>query len=210
MEFSFSEIRFKKLLNQKDLFLKLLVGSLILNGLQLIERMRVCDKVILVPPSLSKEVWIEGSFVSPSFIEEWALYLSSVLLNMTPETADFNHSVLLKYVAPESASLLQKKFSSDLKNFKENRIATVFKPKSVEINQTGSLSKAHIVGTLSTYVGSKRIEEVDKKYTLTFKTSKSVPHLSLLSFEEGGVDDTNETKQNQAKNQDQTEEQGQE
>ena len=184
MEFTFSENRFKKILSQKDIFLKLLAGSLVLNGLQLIERMCVVDKIVMVPPALNQEVWVMGGVQSQSFIEEWALYLSSLLLNVTSHTADFQHKSILKYVHPSSVSKVQKKLNDNLKHMKDNAIATVFKPKSVEILKEGDILHAKILGTLSTFVGIKIIEEKDRVFDLTFKTSKTMPQLSLVSFEE--------------------------
>ena len=193
MEFAFSQKRFKNLLTQKDLFLKLLVGSFILNGIQLIDRIRVQDKVILIPPHVSQDIWVMGGVVSTSFIEEWALYLSSILLNVTPQTADFSYKAVLKYVHPESLAFLQKKLYKDLKNMKENQISTVFKAKTIEISQKEESSKAKILGTFSTFVGSKKIEEVDKTFILMFRTSSYMPQLSLLSFEEENKNEDDKT-----------------
>lgn len=184
MDLSFSQNRFQKLLSQKDIFLKILVACLVLNVLQLIDRMRVQDKVILVPPTLSKEVWVMGGVTSQSFIEEWALYLSSTLLNITSQTGDFHHLAVLRYVHPKSSGLLKKQFQKDLAHFKENNIATVFKPKSVIVTQKGEGGTARISGNLSTFVGSKMIEDIEKTYILEFETSSQMPQLSLISFQE--------------------------
>lgn len=182
MELSFSQNRFQKLLTQKDIYLKLLIGAIVLNGLQLIERMMVKDKVILVPPTLSQDVWVMGGMTSKSFIEEWALYLSTTLLNVTSQTAPFHHKIVLRYVHPSAIGNLQKKLSQDLTHMKENNISTLFKPKSVVVNQQGEKGRATIVGNLSTFVGSKCTEDVEKTYILEFETSKNTPQLSLMSF----------------------------
>lgn len=182
MEFIFSQNRFQKILTQKDIYLKLLIGAMVLNGLQLIDRMMVKDKVILVPPTLSQDVWVMGGLTSKSFIEEWALYLSTTLLNVTSQTAAFHHKIVLRYVHPSAIGNIQKKLSKDLMHMKENNISTLFKPKSVVVSQQGSKGRATIAGNLSTFVGSKCIEDVEKTYILEFETSKNTPQLSLVSF----------------------------
>lgn len=184
MDFQFAQERFLKVLKQKDIFLKLLVGMLCLNLLQFLERMMIKDKVILVPPTLSQEVWVMGQQTSASFLEEWALYLSSTLLNISSQTVDFQNQIVLRYVHPESAGALQKQLSEDLHYFKENNVATLFHPKAVHVTQKGSQGTVIVKGNLATFMGSKRIEDVDKTYILTFQTSRHTPQLSLLSFKE--------------------------
>lgn len=142
------------------------------------------DKIILVPPTISQDVWVMGGSSSKSYIEEWALYLSSELLNMTPETASFHHGSVLRYVHPKSSATLKKQFEADSKHLKENTISTLFKPKNVTVIQQGAKGTALVEGTLSTFVGSKLIESDDKKYTLDFETSKYAPQFSLIGFKE--------------------------
>jgi len=184
MDLSFTQNRYLKLLKEKDVILKILFFSLTLNGLQTIERMMSNDKIVLVPPNLSQEVWVMGGQTSKSYIEEWALYLSSTLLNITPETASFHHESVLKYVHPKSSGLLRKQFLEDAKNLKDNKISTSFTQKSIHIEQKSSTGKAIITGDLLTFVGSKLIEVKPKKFDLTFETSKSTPQLALISFKE--------------------------
>lgn len=184
MDLSFTQNRYFKLLKEKDTILKILFCSLGLNGIQGIERILSNDKIILVPPNLSQEVWVMGGLTSKSFIEEWALYLSSTLLNVTPETAEFHHETVLKYVHPKSSGTLRKQFLEDAKHLRDDKISTHFKQKTIQIEQKKSEGQVFITGDLSTYVGSKLIETISKTYVLTFETSKSSPQLSLISFKE--------------------------
>jgi len=185
MELDFTQNRYLKVLSNRNLLGKILVGSFLLNVMQMVHLMTREDKVILVPPALSQEVWVMGGSSSKSYIEEWALYLSSELLNMTPETATFHHSSVLRYVHPASSATLKKQFESDSKHLKENTISTLFKPKKVTVTQAGYQGFALVEGTLSTFVGSKLIESDDKQYKLDFETSKYAPQLSLIGFKEG-------------------------
>jgi len=184
MELDFTQNRYLKVLSNRNLLGKILVGSFLLNVMQMIHLMTREDKIILVPPTLSQDVWVMGGQSSKSYIEEWALYLSSELLNMTPETVAFHYDAVLRYVHPETSATLKKQFEADSKHLKENTISTLFKPKTVTVTQAGSQGSALVEGTLSTFVGSKLIESDDKKYTLTFETSKYAPQLSLTSFKE--------------------------
>jgi len=184
MELDFTQNRYLKVLSNRNLLGKILVGSFLLNVMQMVHLMTRDDKVILVPPTISQDVWVMGGQSSKSYIEEWALYLSSELLNMTPETVAFHHAAVLRYVHPETSAILKKQFEADSKHLTENTISTLFKPKNVTVTQQGSKGTALVEGTLSTFVGSKLIESDDKKYTLMFKTSKYAPQLSLMSFKE--------------------------
>ena len=182
MELDFTQNRYLKVLSNRNLLGKILIGSFLLNVMQLIHLMSKEDKVILVPPALSQDVWVMGGSSSKSYIEEWALYLSSELLNMTPETGSYHFDTVLRHVHPKSSTLLKKQFEEDLKHMKDNRISTIFKAKQVDVIQKGSEGIATLEGTLSTFVGSKLIEAEDKKYTLIFELSKKTPQISLISF----------------------------
>ncbi len=184
MDLDFTINRYLKVLSNRNLLGKILAGSFLLNVMQMVHLMSRDDKVILVPPTLSQDVWVMGGSSSKSYIEEWALYLSSELLNMTPETSTFHHSLVLRYVHPKTSAIVKKQFEADLKHIKDNTISTLFKPKKVDVLQQGAKGTAFVSGTLSTFVGSKLIESDDKKYKLDFETSKYAPQLSLTSFKE--------------------------
>ncbi|MDP2194326.1 MAG: type IV conjugative transfer system protein TraE [Alphaproteobacteria bacterium] len=184
MDLTFTQNRYLKLLKEKDVVLKILFFSLTLNSVQMLERVLSNDKIVLVPPNLSQEVWVMGGQTSKSYLEEWALYLSSTLLNISPETAPFHHESVLKYVHPKFSGILRKQFLEDAKNLKDNKISTSFTQKSIHIEQKTSSGTAFITGDLSTFVGSKLIETKSKKFELIFETSKSTPQLALISFKE--------------------------
>ena len=66
-----------------------LLGLIVTNGLSALAALRTERAVVLVPPSLDKEVEITRNTASSELKESWGLYLAELLGNVTPTNADF-------------------------------------------------------------------------------------------------------------------------
>ena len=80
MDYAITLNRYQQTVTHKNFLLGLVCVLLVLNILQGLERLTVTEKTIVVPPNMTKEVWIKGNSVSESYLEEWSLYLTNLLL----------------------------------------------------------------------------------------------------------------------------------
>jgi conjugal transfer pilus assembly protein TraE len=60
------------------------------------------ERTILVPPHITKTLWVEGGAVSKEYLEEMGLYVSKLLLDLSPLSFVYNHETLLRYTTPEA------------------------------------------------------------------------------------------------------------
>lgn len=188
MDHRVSVARIGQITKQRNALAGLLAFGLLLNILQVIERMTVSEKIIFLPPDIRRDTWVSKKHVSESFIEEWAVYMTSLLLNVSADTITYQRDLTLRNVNPESYTEIKNQFDQDKERLKKNNSATTFLPMQVEVD-TNTLS-AKITGMLSTYVGKEKISEHKKTFVLSF-VLREWGNLQLLSFKtDQSVSDT--------------------
>ena len=86
------------------LLVLLLVGSMLANVTLAAFAMHMAgrERVVVVPPSISKTFWVESERVSAEYLEQMAYFLLQLTLNVTPQSIDHQSRVLLQYAAPAS------------------------------------------------------------------------------------------------------------
>ena len=124
------------------------------------------ERTILVPPHITKTLWVEGGTVSKEYLEEMGLYISKLLLDLSPTGFSYNHETLLKYAAPEAYGALKKQLMEDGEHYTKLQLSTHFKPTEVKANP----NKLHVEvkGTLSSYVAGKEIRSSLETLSLQF------------------------------------------
>ena len=181
MDYAVTKSRYTHKTNQKNLFCALLCGSLGLNVLQVMERMTVTEKVIILPPNIQKEVWIKGNAVSDGYLEEWALYVSNLLLNVSKHTIDYQSELVLRHVSPEFSGRLHMQFKRDAENLTKNNATTHFLPKEIVVDSTHLT--ARVTGLFTTYVGKEQVSSHEHTYELKFIFNKG-RFLQLIQFKQ--------------------------
>jgi len=166
----------------KKIVQMLMVGSLLTNFL-LATALVLADRThreTLVPPDIKRSFWIEDSNVSADYLEQMATFLLQLALDNTPVSAEYNAKMLLKYVAPASYGELEKDLLINAKRLKDDNASTVFSPRTVIPNDKEK-SIAYS-GVLTTYIGEKRVSEVQKHYLVRF--GYSYGHIYVLEMRE--------------------------
>ncbi|MFI5303527.1 MAG: TraE/TraK family type IV conjugative transfer system protein [Nitrospiria bacterium] len=125
-------------------------------------------KVILVPATLEKSVWVTASLASDDYYGEMANFFANYRLNYSPQSVDYAFDRLMRYVAPEANGIL----SAELKNLsievKQKNYSSWFLMMEVlAVNPQARTYK--IKGTERHYVGSQMVEESVKEYLITFR-----------------------------------------
>ena len=124
------------------------------------------ERIILVPPHIAKTLWVEGGTVSKEYLEEMGLYMSKLLLDLSPTNFPYNHETLLKYATPEAYGALKKQLLEDGDTYTKLQLSTHFKPTEV----TASPGKLHVEvkGNLTSYVAGKEIRSSLETVSLQF------------------------------------------
>lgn len=166
MKFDFLKYNITELLPQRN-SLFVLVGILSLSNVLLVVGL-VCknERVILVPPQITKTLWVQGGEVSQSYLEEMGLYMSKLLLDLSPTSFAYNHAVLLKYATPEAYGALKKQFIKDGEQYTKLQLSTHFKP--TEITANPQTLEVEVKGQLLSYVAGKQIQDSQETLFLKF------------------------------------------
>ena len=159
----------------------LLVSNIILASIILNQN----DHVIIVPPETKKEFWIERNRVSAGYLEEMTIFMSHLLLTVSPSSSAFQRDVILRYATPVAYSTLKTQLIEDETRLKKDNIATTFRPHEVSVDPLNL--KVELTGDLLTYVGERRISQVRETYLFTFKLQRGA--LQLASFKLKGQSD---------------------
>jgi len=195
MDYAVTLNRHQQMVTQKNFLLGLVCVSLGLNIIQGVERLTVTEKVIVLPPVITKEVWIKGNSVSESYLEEWSLYLTNLLLNVSAKTIDYQAELALRHVSPDFSGKIQQKFKKDALALQKNNATTTFLPKEIRVVE--KTMTVFVTGTFSTYVGKERVSAHEQTYQLKFVFNKGrflqLTHFTLIHKEALEVDENNNT-----------------
>jgi len=124
------------------------------------------ERTILVPPHITKTLWVEGNVVSKEYLEEMALYMAKLLLDVSPTSFPYNHETLLKYSTPEAYGVLKKQLMDDGEQYTKLQLSTNFKPS--EVTAHPSKLQVDVKGTLTSYVAGKEMSSLPETISLQF------------------------------------------
>lgn len=124
------------------------------------------ERTILLPPHINKTMWVEGGAVSKEYLEEMGLYMSKILLDLTPTSFSYNHEILLKYATPETYGDLKKQLGRDGEQYTALQLSTHFKPTQVIANP--KTLEVEVKGTLASFVAGKHVRDSQETLSLKF------------------------------------------
>lgn len=136
------------------------------------------EHVVVVPPETKQSFWVEKGRASASYIEEMALFFTTLILDTSPSSAAYQRDVLLRYAVPEAYGPLRAMLLEDEERSKKEQLSTSFKPASIQVNPK-SLT-AEITGDLISYVGQKHLSQVRESYRFQFTFTQG--RLLIKSF----------------------------
>lgn len=144
------------------------------------------ERILLVPPRITKELWVQGEKLSQEYLTEMAGYIAKLFLDLSPSNFAYNHSLLLTYATPEAHGTLKKQFLKEGEEYTKLQLSTHFKP--TEITANPETLEVSVKGTMSSYVAGKHIR--DSQETVSIKFTHREAGL-LLEHVTGGL--SNET-----------------
>ena len=166
MRFEYLQENILRLISQRNAWMGIsalmALSNVILGSALLYKR----ERIVLVPPQITKSFWVQGNEVSKEYLEEIGLYMSKLLLDLSPSSFSYNHEVLLRYVAPQAYGTLKSQFLQEGEQYKSLQLTTHFKPSQITANP--KTLEIEVQGTLTSYVAGKRVEETSETVFLKF------------------------------------------
>ncbi len=158
--------RFVHLLHQRNSLFLLVMALLTLNFFQACALLVRSERVVVIPPHTTASFWVEKNRVSPSYLEEMALFFANLILETTPESAAYKRDIILRNTLSEGYGALKTKLLEDEGRLKKERVVTAFQPNGIKVNPAHMT--VEITGDLLRFVGEKRISQSRDTYGLTF------------------------------------------
>ena len=124
-------------------------------------------RTILVPPEINKTFWVDGNHIGPEWLEQMGSCVISQYATVSPQTIEYQNSVLLKLVHPSVNGELAVRFKMGANRLKQENMSKIFMPREVRISEKGQA--VALIGTQITFIADKRVpgDEV-KAYLVAF------------------------------------------
>ena len=148
------------------------------------------ERIILVPPTIHKSFWVESDKVSAEYLEQMGYFLVQLVLNVTPQSVDYQSKILLQYAAPASYGEIKTAMAVAGERLKRDGAATVFSPRTLNVDERAL--KVAVEGQLTTFVSDRRVSEVSKSYLIELQYAQG--KITIKSFKETNANDPLDTK----------------
>jgi type IV conjugative transfer system protein TraE len=117
--------------NQKLTFVAVCLVALLAWFAWLLVEKASSERVVFLPPfQPTKEFWATSSAVSATYLEQMGQYITSVVLNITPESSKHIKGNILPLVPSEHWADVDKALNIQLAYIQDNAITRIFHPSS--------------------------------------------------------------------------------
>jgi conjugal transfer pilus assembly protein TraE len=127
------------------------------------------QRILLVPPQITKEFWIERDRVSPEYMEQMGVFIATLVGNLSPVNAEFNINMLIKhYLDPaRNNPEVVRELLGQAAYIKKNNITQAFFPSSISIVDSANM-KVRVEGSSIMNVGTARVSGEKVSYLIRF------------------------------------------
>ncbi|KWN65939.1 type IV conjugative transfer system protein TraE [Burkholderia stagnalis] len=143
-----------------NVLLTLLVGWTVLH-----------DTTRIVPPEVKRPYQIGAGQADKDYLSDMSGYVLGLILTSTPETVDYNNSILLKMAEPEQYPVFKTQLDAAAIRIKREKITTIWSPQSAQI----FVDAKRVIwkGTLKTYIADQPISTLPHTYVVELPISFS-------------------------------------
>ena len=87
----------------------LLAGSVLANIILATLAIRASgrERIVVLPPAVHRSFWVEPERVSREYLEQMGYFLAQLVLDVTPQSTDYQAKVLLQYASPGATGALR-------------------------------------------------------------------------------------------------------
>jgi conjugal transfer pilus assembly protein TraE len=162
------------------LLIALLGGSMLANVLLAVLATHLAgrERVVLVPPQISKTFWVESERVSAEYLEQMAYFLVQLTLNVTPQSIDHQSRMLLQYAAPAAYGELRSALATAADRLKRDGASTVFSAQELAVDERKQ--RVGVRGLLTTFISDRRVSEISKGYAIELAYAGGRIHLKAF------------------------------
>lgn len=176
------QTEFRKIIAQRNGYLVLSIGLIALSVILslLVAFLVGRERIVLLPPSMNKNIWVSSQTASPEYFSRMTIFLSELALNVTSDNVDFQNELLLRYVDPTYYISLKPQLVAEADRIKKDHISTAFFPVDMKVNIQHH--EAIVTGDLKSYVGDTALPNKRISYRFVYRFNSFTPLITL--FEE--------------------------
>ncbi len=182
MEVEIYKKSLKQITLQRNAFLGLAFLLVVSNVILVVSLMFKKERVILIPPLIDKELWVERNSVSGTYLEQFGVFFAELILNKSPASAALQNRIVLRYVDPARYNIFAAKLEKEAQEIKAQGVSYMFFPERTILRK--KQLEVVLFGEHITYLGEREIAREPKQYTIKFSFSGGALHLSDLKKEE--------------------------
>ncbi len=151
---------------QRNICLALIACLLVLSLSLAAFLFKKVDRVIVIPAVLEKEFWVEGSAVSPTYLEQMGCFVGDLLLTRAPASADMQLTILMRHTDPSFAPILGGKLAAELVKLRKDNASYVFYRTKVVVEPYEK--SVLLEGERTLFLGDKVLSKKIESYRLRF------------------------------------------
>jgi len=129
------------------------------------------QETVVVPPEVRRPYEIGASYVNKDYLSDMANYVLSMIGTVTPDSVDYNNTVILKMTHPDGYSQIKTELDGAAVRIKSDRITTVWTPRTEQIDE--ATQTVVIGGTLKTFIADKLTSTHERRYLVQFTVTIS-------------------------------------
>lgn len=140
--------------------------SLIINIIQAVNNYRLQSeqKVVVTPMLYNQPFAVALNTSDTAYLQQMALSFIALRLNVSPETVEAAHAILLKFVKPAAQTQLKVQLAMEAKRIKDSNVNAAFYQSTIRVYPNEQ--RVDIQGELKTWIGDgKPLSEI-KHYVL--------------------------------------------
>lgn len=124
------------------------------------------ERIIVVPSVIEKEFWVDAHSISASYLEQFGLFLGSLLLNKSAHSADLYRTVLCRHTEPQYLAILKQKLVEEEETLKKQNASYVFYLNNLFVNP--ELLTVTLLGDRQFFIAGQKTSNESCGYTLHF------------------------------------------
>ena len=166
MEVNIAASHYLKMVKQRNLYLCLASGLMISQLLISAKLFMQQEKIIMVP-GLEKQISIEGSNLSSSYIEQMTHSFINLLLDITPEDIAYKKQTVLKFTSHAGIKNITEYFLQAENEYKKFNLSTHYTVKTLDIDAKNLTVTTN--GILASWYGKNGHTSKGVNYRLTYE-----------------------------------------
>ena len=129
------------------------------------------ERVVIVPPVIEKEFWVDAKHVSPTYLEQFGYFLGQLFLAKSSQSAASQRSIILRHTDPSYAGILRQRLIEEEEVLKKQSTSYVFYPVEIKVNP--EQMSLLLTGDRLVFMGGKEVSKEREGYILRFNYTGS-------------------------------------